>query len=299
MKKEIIIVLLSCIVFVSFSQTTITIQPDAETGKDAYIHDLDINQNLGNHPDLAGIAWKCSGQPCNARGLIEFDLSVIPPNSVIISALLSLSHSTSNNNTGHSTINGSNESVLRRVISSWDENFVTWTNQPNTTTQNEVILAQSTTQNQDYPNINVTSLIQDIIDNPLTSYGLMIKLQTEIHYRSLLFASSDQQDPNKHPKLEITYTNNSGINDNKGLLDLVEIYPNPTDDLLFIKFNQVKDKSVLVNIIDSKGKLVFNTLLKSTIEAPFKIHLKNYPAGVYFIKIQGETFIRNKKVIVY
>ncbi len=301
-----ITVLTALLLFIAnivFSQTTIVLQPDAETGKDAMIDSRLPNGFIGSGitQELNALAWTNSSTETIERGLIEFDLLSIPSGSIINSAFLTLYNDSTSScfNGHHSSLSGSNQSVLKRIITNWNEDIVNWNNQPNTTTQNEVILAQSITPNQDYTNIDVTAIIQDMIDNPTSSFGFLLMLQTEQYYRCLLFASSDHPDYNRHPKLEITYTTNIGINDNKELLDLVEIYPNPTDDLLFIKFNQIKDKSVLVNIIDSQGKLVLNTQLESTIEAPFKIHLKNYPAGIYFIKIQGETFIKNKKVIVY
>jgi len=98
--------------------------------------------------------------------------------------------------------------------------------------------------------------------------------------------------------IEITIIDDTGL-DIKSNNSQILIYPNPAKDLLYIKFRQKQKKSILINIIDSQGKLVFNTQLKSTIETPFKINIRNYPAGLYFIKVQGKTFIRNKKIIVY
>ena len=54
--------------------------------------------------------------------------------------------------------------------------------------------------------IDVTQLVQDIVDNPASSYGFMILLQNEASYRAVYFASSDYTDSAKHPKLVVAYT---------------------------------------------------------------------------------------------
>ncbi len=99
---------------------------------------------------------------------------------------------------------GSNDAVLQRIISPWTED-VAWSNQPTTTSSNEVTLAQDTISNQDYI-LDVTSLLQDIIADPNNSFGFLLKLNTETPYRLLAFASSDHPNTSLHPKLEITYT---------------------------------------------------------------------------------------------
>ncbi len=191
-----------------YAQTTLTLQPNATQGKDAYFKILTPNLNQGTHQDFAGIAWTNGGTPTVARSVIDFDLNQIPQNAQIISAKLSLYHNpTSPNNSGSHSLPGSNNACyLQRVTSQWDEFTVTWNNQPTTTSTNQVTIPASTSTNQSYPNIDVTNLVQDMIDYPSTSFGFMIKLQNESYYKALLFASSDNANPNLHPKLIITYS---------------------------------------------------------------------------------------------
>jgi hypothetical protein len=82
---------------------------------------------------------------------------------------------------------------------------------PSVSTGNQAYLPASTSVTQDYININVTALVQDMVTNPATNYGLMLQLVTEQFYRKLIFASSDNADPAKHPLLEICYTTPVGI----------------------------------------------------------------------------------------
>ncbi len=195
---------------VSFTTTTVlTLQPGSE-GKDGYIN---MNSNTPHDPyyGLNALAWTNSGLPLTTRSLIEFDLSSIPIETKIRSAYLSLYNDpTSLNNSGkHSeasvypTTGGDNGVYLKRVTSPWEEDIVIWDTQPTTTDVNQVYLEPSTDPHQDYEDIDVTVLIQDMLDN--TNHGFMLTLKTEEIYRGLVFASSDNADPTNHPKLVVTY----------------------------------------------------------------------------------------------
>jgi len=197
---------LSLMPLLSIGQTTIIIQPNAATGQDAYIDSRLPNTNYGTIEDFISSAWTNSGNPTIVRSFVNFDLTGIPANATINSASLSLYAYNSIGNQTHSTLSGSNASVLQRVTSNWAENAITWNNQPTTTTLNEVTLAATTSTNQNYTNIDVTNLVVDMKNNPSTSFGFMLKLVTEQYYRKMVFASSDNLDANLLPKLEITYT---------------------------------------------------------------------------------------------
>ena len=94
--------------------------------------------------------------------------------------------------------------MVQRITSEWNEQTVTWNNQPSTTTNGQVLVAGTSNAMLKYE-IVVTKLIQDILETPSQSHCLMIKLVTEDYYRRVLFASSDYYDPSKHPKLIIEF----------------------------------------------------------------------------------------------
>ena len=213
MKKIFTLAILLAYTGLNFAQTTIVIQPDESTSQDALIWDFNPTANYGNHLDFTANAWTNGGALTTGRSLVDFDLSAIPINATIISATLSLYHHYSTSIVGHSTLSGSNACWLKRITSSWNEMTVTWNNQPSTTAQNEVTLTTSTNDTMDYPNIDVTNLIKDIYNNPSTSYGMMLMLQTEQYYRNLLFASSGETNPAKRPKLSVTFNINTPTND--------------------------------------------------------------------------------------
>jgi hypothetical protein len=211
MKNFSLTTLLTVSVAFSYAQT-LTLQPDGTTGKDAYLHSINASQNYGTIAEMNALAWTVSGSPVTTRGIIQFDLTTIPSGSVINSATLYLYHNptSSNANAQHQSSSGSNEGVVKRIITSWDESTVTWNTQPNVTDVNQVTIPQSSSPTQDYT-LDVTALVQDMVNNPATSYGFQIRLVTESYYRSLIFASSDHTDPTNHPKLVVNYTDVTGI----------------------------------------------------------------------------------------
>ncbi len=185
------------------AQVTLNLHPNATNGIDALIDNSSATTNYGTSPDLAAWAWT-SGGITIARGLLKFDLSSIPSTATITSATLSLYCNTASSVTQLNS--GANACLLQRITSTWTESGVTWNNQPTTTTVNQDTLAQSTSTTQNYPSIDVRNLVIDMINNPSTSFGFMMKLITESTYRSMVLSSSDNSDSTKWPRLVIVYT---------------------------------------------------------------------------------------------
>lgn len=158
----------------------------------------DSNKNLSAF--TAGYAWTWSGVSGTIRGLMQFDLSTIPPNSVIESAELYLYHHDHPTEVHEYLNDKTNASYLQRITSVWDATNVTWNNQPNVTSTNQVTLPASQSPTQDYI-VNVTALIQDMIDD--NNFGMMLRLQTEEEYARLVFSSSDIANKALVPKLVV------------------------------------------------------------------------------------------------
>ncbi len=204
----VLVCLFTCVFLVqAFAQQTLVLRPDAENGKDGYINSIKPDKNY-QFQTIVAAAWTIKGVPTIVRGLVEFDLSQIPENATVLRATLSLYAFNSPADGNHSTSGGSNEALLQRITSDWDKSTLTWNNQPVTTFENQVELIESVSSLEDYLNINVTQLVQDMVANPSCSFGFILRLVTEVHYRRMLFASSDNHNPNLHPKLEIEYTLN-------------------------------------------------------------------------------------------
>jgi len=154
--------------------------------------------------------WTNGGTPCEGRGLIQYDLSGIPAGSTVIAAQLNLYADTMNANNGYldqPTYGTSNACNLKQITSAWDPSTVVWSNQPTTTTTNEVTLAQSTSLTENYLNIDVSNFAQSWVSNPAGNYGMMLQMITQNHYNSLIFCSPAHADESKHPTLDVCYYN--------------------------------------------------------------------------------------------
>ena len=191
---------------------------------------------------------------------------------------------------------GSNEAVLQRIVSPWTED-VAWSNQPTTTIQNEVTLAQDTNANQNYT-LDVTNLINDIIADPNTSFGFLLKLKTETPYRLLAFASSDHPNPSLHPKLEICYstiltTNTAELQNN------VSVFPNPTSGMIQIELrngNTNASLSASFMLYDALGNKVYEN--KNISKSSLLLDIGNFQNGLYYWALNSGQISTNGKLIL-
>jgi hypothetical protein len=178
------------------------LQPNLLTGKDAVIQSFLPDSNYSNLEYLTTLAWTNAGKFNASRALIEFDLSDIPVQTQIDSASLSLYWTSSGIFTSQT---GENAFSIYKITESWQENLVTWNNQPSTSVENIVKVPKSTSEQQSYLDIDVTKFVQSMINNPSENHGFMLKLDEEFPYKLVIVASSDHPDESKHPKLVVYY----------------------------------------------------------------------------------------------
>ncbi|WP_212002054.1 DNRLRE domain-containing protein [Chitinophaga sp. HK235] len=179
-----------------------------------YSHPDWVNRNFSTEVDFLALSWTFQGVPGTGRQFFKFNgLSTIPSGTTIISATLTLTGvSTSvaapqgNSYYPGSPYNsfGTNPAWVKRVTGTWTGNTITWNNQPSTTTTNAVTVPASTSQWNYSVTLNVTALVQDIINSGQNN-GFSLQLQTEAYYRSLIFTGPRNADVSNRPKLVITY----------------------------------------------------------------------------------------------
>jgi Calx-beta domain/Secretion system C-terminal sorting domain len=246
------------------SQTTITktFRPGPAEGIDAQVVKIvgcnpgnpNAESGNGNYADwneLNMSQWTYNGLGCGEgtiRSFIKFaQLNTIPSGAVIQSAKLSLYGLASNltGPQGNSYYPGSpynsygeNKCWIQKVTSDWNENTLTFNNQPPTTSLNQAEIPASTSQfSSNALNIDVTQLVKDIMAGQ--NYGFMIRQQIEQYYRNVGFSSSDATDSTRWPKLEVTYTvpnttpeisiNDIIVNENVGTARLMVCLSAPTN----------------------------------------------------------------------
>jgi len=128
------------------------------------------------------------------RGLLLFDLSSIPPHSIINSATLAL----------YSYDDGSSYRVqttfyVQRVTSSWSASSVTWNTQPSSTTAGRGTITDG--EYNKWYSCNIKDIVQALV-NGTTNYGVMLIQNPQVAKTSKAFKKSGDY----RPKLTIDYT---------------------------------------------------------------------------------------------
>lgn len=275
--------------------TCFTLKPSGDEAKEAAFSTLDSTTSYGNYNDFLANCWTYSGTPFVQRAVMAFDLSSVPVNATITSASLSLYHNPNSSNAqGCSSLSGSNIAWLQRITSTWGENTVTWVNQPTTTTVDEVTLPQSTSTTEDYPNINVTTLVQDMVNNPSSSFGFEIKLQTEQYYRSMIFASGHNTDTTILPTLKVCYSKPNNICCAFPKLNF-NVFPNPNNGSFSV--SGLNAGNYTIELFNVLGERIINNCENLSETAYFNFS-SILSTGIYFIKLSRGNLVYSKKIII-
>jgi hypothetical protein len=200
---------------------TLAVKPGPDDGQDCLVFNLPPGANANQSPnrDLPASQWTYSAQgygEATTRSFIEFTaLDGLPDSAQISSATLYLTGLAPNTGIalpqGNSDYPGSpygspgNSCWLKRVLGNWSQDSITWNTMPPTTDVHEVSVPASTSQWNYNVTLNVTQLVQDIV-NSRQNYGFCLQLQTEQIYRGVSFASSRNTDSTRWPKLVVNYT---------------------------------------------------------------------------------------------
>lgn len=200
---------------------TETYQPDPVNGQDAivsFLFDCSVpanyhNANYGNLTSLIARTWSFNSitEDCDTgktRSFIRFsEVDLIPVGANIISATLHLygkGSGSTNSWPSQSSSFFSNPIYIGEVQSSWDEQTLTWSNQPSVDYTTYNVTHVASTQGYEDISIDVTSIVADqVLGN---NFGFGIKLQTEERYRGWYWASSDFETDSLRPMLVVKYS---------------------------------------------------------------------------------------------
>lgn len=73
----------------------------------------------------------------------------------------------------------------------------------------------------------------------------------------------------------------------------INIYPNPTSDFIYLQSREQTIDIQHISLYNNSG-----TLLESFKGNPSKIDVRDYPSGIYFVKLESEKAVSYRKVIV-
>lgn len=161
---------------------------------DTTIKDSGPNTNYGSQPDI-------EVRPDNGadrRALIRFDLSAIPPGSIVSTASLFLFEKDDDPN---------QVTYIYRVTSSWNEDSATWefpwTNPGGDFDNSFVYAVYPPSQINCMLTIDITNLVQEWV-NGTPNYGLLLYSTGTNHI--IKYSSKEETVVEQHPKLYVEYT---------------------------------------------------------------------------------------------
>jgi len=192
---------------------TLVLQLDAAEGLDTYIYGGSKNANFGTAIEM-GVGEDNNTNNRVARSLLKFDLSTIPANATINSAVLSL-WTSSNLSSNTRTIRvyrlnrAFNETQATWSIAatgiSWQTAGASGVNDRESTSIGSVMILNNEAPNIEKPIVLTPAKIQEMVNGTFPNRGFIVVADTELDDR-FNYKTSDSATANQRPKLVIQYT---------------------------------------------------------------------------------------------
>jgi len=178
---------------------SVTLQPGAAAGKDAYT----VENAPGNNYDGVGFLYAdASIIGTQTRTYIQFDLSSIPSTAMLTSAWLELYYTFSS-----AAIPASIGAY--NVLGAWAESNpggITWSTQPAITPSAEDVVVVPAAATNAFLFWDISSLVQKWIDGSITNHGVALAdIDTSTAEAWKGFSSSDNGVAAQNPKIVISY----------------------------------------------------------------------------------------------
>lgn len=200
----------------SGSWKVLALQPGPDAGKDAMISNLEPDTNFGGWKffEATFITEPVLTVMRSNNSLIWFDLNALPKSAIIKKVTLRLIYDLPlvwdstiffpGNNGGIEWCGG----VLQKVVEPWEEDKVTWNNQPKTVEVSQVYISpfilNANFITVDVTQIYVSSATTDNVEYP--NYGMFFSLWPREWVPGFRFGSSDNADASLRPELTVYYT---------------------------------------------------------------------------------------------
>ena len=242
------------------AQNTLVLKPGPAQGKDCVVGFLVPDNNYANAEHLPGYAWTQGGQLNVTRSLLAFDLAAIPEGASIVHAELSCFFNPTYIGYTHS---GDNGLLIERITQPWQEDQATWNNQPAVSGAHVLSIPPSLSETQDYLDMNVTQLVQDMVNDPANSFGFRFRLVTEEPYKFVLLASSDYPDSLRWPELHVTYSLPDATEERSKATNALGCWPNPATDVVLFRHRGLASEAGTVQLCDAMGRVIARRPLRN------------------------------------
>jgi hypothetical protein len=93
----------------------------------------------------------------------------------------------------------------------------------------------------------------------------------------------------------------AGVNDPAAMVGAIDLFPNPSNDILNINYNLKDNAAVTVEIFNLEGKRMNTTsspVEKQSGSNSEMVDVKNYPSGIYFMKLTAGNAVETRKFTV-
>lgn len=157
--------------------------------RDAFVWDKEPTLHYGDTQDIA--VGRAGGYL--ARGLVQFDVSTLRTDLMVLSAVLRL----------RCRFVGSGEIAIHPLLANWDEYGVTWANQP-PATPTAVVTAPAPTQVGETVDLDITDLFLGWYRGTRANYGVGVRVTDEAVMTATLFGAREAG-PDWQPQLLVTY----------------------------------------------------------------------------------------------
>jgi hypothetical protein len=93
------------------------------------------------------------------------------------------------------------------------------------------------------------------------------------------------------------YVDTCATSINDELITNISVYPNPSSGIFTLELNNIIEKNTILTIVNSVGKVIYSEKLEIG-ERTKDINLSEYSKGIYFLEIETENRILNKKLVL-
>ena len=127
--------------------------------------------------------------------------------------------------------------------------------------------------------VNGTSVLDAIVFND------RVDSMTQVHYFIDDF------------KMVLSENSDLGYEDISNELDVI-LYPNPTRDEIYLKFNDASYGNIQVKVFNLHGQVLEFIELNDKSSDDLRLSLSHYDQGVYFVSIQKDSYFKTLKFII-